>query len=103
MCSDVIYQCNNLAVRNEFLAELNLTAFEFIWNHKPDKVKRAVVIANYENGGIKMLDVFSFVDAQKVMWVKRLIKKDTGSWKIYPSYLFDKILGNLIKDLIRVI
>jgi hypothetical protein len=29
------------------------------------------------------------------MWVKRLLKKDDqGSWKVYPTYLFTKLLGN---------
>ena len=41
-----------------------------------------------------MLDVKSFIDAQKVMWVKRLLKKDQGSWKVYPTYLFSNLLGN---------
>jgi hypothetical protein len=92
--SKVIYQCNNLAVSKEFLKQLNRVAFQFIWNYKPEKVKRTVVIADYDKGGLKMLDVECFVDAQKVMWVKRLLKKDEGSWKIYPSYLLTRILGN---------
>jgi hypothetical protein len=58
-----------------------------------DKVKRTAVIADYEEGGLKMLDVESFVNAQKVMWVKRLLsKREEGSWKVYPQLLLSKIL-----------
>jgi hypothetical protein len=64
----IIYQCNNLAVPEDFLKELNKVAFQFIWGYKPEKVKRDTIIAGYEEGGLKMLDVESFVSAQKVMW-----------------------------------
>jgi hypothetical protein len=40
-----------------------------------------------------MMDVECFVDAQKIMWVKRLLKTEQGSWKVYPDFLLEKILG----------
>jgi hypothetical protein len=91
--SKVIYQCSNLAVPENIIAELNQIAFDFVWNYKPNKVKRTTVIADYNEGGLKMLDVECFINAQKVMWVKRLLaKNDEGSWKIYPQRLLAKIL-----------
>ena len=91
--SKVIYQCSNLAVPENIIAELNQIAFDFVWNYKPNKVKRTTIISDYEEGGLKMLDVECFINAQKVMWVKRLLaKNDEGSWKIYPQRLLSKIL-----------
>jgi hypothetical protein len=55
--SKVIYQCNNLAVSDDFIKELNQIAFDFIWHKKPDKVNRTTVISDYDKGGLKMLDV----------------------------------------------
>jgi hypothetical protein len=91
--SKVIYQCNNLAVPQDFLKELNTIAFNFVWGYKPEKVKRTTIIADYVDGGMKMLDVESFVNAQKVMWVKRLLKKKEGSWKVFPDLLLSNFLG----------
>ena len=91
--SKVIYQCNNLTVPDDFVKELEVLAFNFIWQYKKDKVKRTAVIADYDRGGLKMLDVPSFIEAQKVMWIKRLLKPSTGSWKAYPKYIFNKMLG----------
>ena len=91
--SKVIYQCSNLAVPDNIVKELTLIAFGFIWQHKPDKVKRNTVIAGYEEGGLKMLDVESVIQAQKVMWVKRLLANNNqGSWKFYPNLLLEKLL-----------
>jgi hypothetical protein len=91
--SKTIYQCNNLAVSEEFVKQLIQVAYNFIWQGKPEKVKRNTVIADYEHGGLRMLDIESFLEAQKVMWVKRLLKSDKGSWMVYPNYLLDTILG----------
>jgi exonuclease III len=90
----IIYQCNNLAVPSDFLKELNTIAFNFIWGYKPEKVKRDTIISAYEDGGLKMLDVESFVTAQKIMWVKRLLKSKEGSWKIIPDLILAEILGD---------
>jgi hypothetical protein len=91
--SKVIYQCSNLAVPENVIKELNQIAFNFVWHGKPDKVKRTTIIADYQEGGLKMLDVVSFINAQKVMWVKRLLAKtEEGSWKVYPKRLLSKLL-----------
>jgi hypothetical protein len=81
-------------VPDDFIKELDKLAFNFIWQYKQDKVKRTAIIADYDKGGLKMIDGPSFIKAQKIMWVKRLLKNGSGSWRAYPNYLFDKILGN---------
>jgi hypothetical protein len=68
-------------------------AFDFIWQGKPDKVKRNTIISTYEDGELRMLDVECFIDAQKIMWVKRILKDDSGSWKTYPNLLLNKLIG----------
>ena len=88
-----MYQCNNLVVPGDFIKQLIQVAYSFIWHDKPDKVKRNTVIADYEHGGLKMLDIECFLEAQKVIWVKRLLKSEEGSWNVYPKYLLDKMLG----------
>jgi hypothetical protein len=91
--SKVIYQCNNLTVPDDFIKDLNQLAFNFIWQYKKDKVKRTAIIADYDKGGLKMMDVPSFISAQKVMWVKRLLNTGGGSWRAYPKYILGKMLG----------
>jgi hypothetical protein len=71
-------------------------AFKFLWSNKPDKVKRKTIIANYEDGGLKMLDIKTFIKAQKIMWVKRLNKEGNASWKAYPQYTLNKLIGKNI-------
>ena len=47
--------------------------FSFLWDNKPDKIKRVTICQDYDNGGLKMLDIDSFEKALKVIWVKKLL------------------------------
>ena len=92
--SKVIYQCGVLAIPENYVKLLNDIAYGFIWNKKPDKIKRKTLISDYENGGLKMIDIGSFIKAQKAMWVKRIITQDQASWKALPDFFLQKLLGN---------
>jgi hypothetical protein len=91
--SKVIYQCGVMKSPEDFINNIIDTAYNFIWNYKPDKIKRNTLIAEYEKGGLKMLDIESFLKAQKAMWVKRLQTPDTASWKAAPSFYLKEFLG----------
>jgi hypothetical protein len=76
-----------------FIEHINDIAFKFLWSNKKDKIKRDTIISNYEDGGLKMLDIESFIKAQKVMWVKRLSTGEKASWKAVPYFYYDWLLG----------
>jgi hypothetical protein len=78
----------------EFIEYLNDLAYNFVWSNKPNKIKRLTLIADYEDGGLKMLDIPSFLKAQKAMWVKRLLSPDNASWKALPKLFMAGLLGN---------
>jgi hypothetical protein len=83
--SMVIYQCSILSCPDAFLECINKNVFDFLWNYKPDKIKRTAIIADYKDGGLKMLDIYSFVSAQKAMWAKRLMRPSEASWRAYEK------------------
>ena len=45
------------------IKEINDLLYKFLWDGKGDKIKRTVVINDYQEGGIKMLDIKSFNSA----------------------------------------
>ncbi len=55
--------------------------FQFLWDHKPDKISRNTIIQNYEDGGLKMIDIESSLNSLKVSWVKRLLYGKDAKWK----------------------
>jgi hypothetical protein len=91
--SKIIYQCGVITPPPDFIAEIKNLAYGFVWNHKPDKIKRETLIANYNKGGLKMLDLDSFIQAQKTMWVKRFLTTDDASWKAFLNLNLEDLLG----------
>ena len=73
----------------KILNELNKIFYDFLWNGKPDKIKRSVSKMKIDNGGIGMIDVNLFDKALKLTWVRRYFNSN-ASWKL----LFDETYPN---------
>ena len=56
-------------------------------------MKRKTIIADFNKGDLRMLDIATFISAQKAMWVKRLNQEGTASWKAYHTYILNNCLG----------
>ena len=60
----------------KFLYDLNLLLYNFLWDGKQFKIKRSGICQTYEAGGLKMLDVKSFLSALKISWLKHILCDD---------------------------
>ena len=81
----IISQINHLLIAlpnpdEKFLKELNNLMFKFIWNDKPDKIRRDISILNYDNGGIKILDIDNYINSLKSTWLRKYLCGN-GKWK----------------------
>ena len=77
------------------MIELERTCFNFIWGGKPDKIKRTTVINSVENGGLNMIHIKSFCEAQKISWIKKLLdSNNTSDWKRLLESQMEKFGGN---------
>ena len=73
------------------LNEVNNWFYTFLWNGKGDKVKRKVMINDYCDGGLKMIDLFSFNKSLKSTWIKKYLDtNNNGKWKLF----LDDVLKN---------
>ena len=79
------------------LDEINNTFYGFLWSGRRDKIKRDVMISDYKNGGLRMIDIKSFNKALKSTWVKKYLDRDNhGKWKL----LLDSEIHGLGGDVI---
>ena len=74
----------------EELKHLENILHKCIWASKRDPIKRSKTIQNYSHGGLRMLDLLSFVKSMKISWLKRL-------------RMTDSMWGNIITDKIPII
>ena len=65
------------------LKKLDTLFFRFLWDNKPDKIKRDVLCKSIEEGGLNMIDVFSFNKSLKLSWIKRLVSTESPWVKLF--------------------
>ena len=76
--------------------------FNFLWNSKTDRIKRDVIIQNFKDGGLKMVDIYSFKDSLKLTWIRRLYKSP-GKWQYLFRNKFNlELLSNYGNEYISV-
>jgi hypothetical protein len=108
--SKLTYLFVNLPDPNEvFLKELDNIFYRFLWNSKQCKVSKACICQPYENGGLRMLNVFAFLSSMKLSWLRRLsslsmLSLNDFTFNLYPG--LEKLAiygGEYVKTLKRTI
>ena len=72
--------------------EINTILYNFLWNGKPDQVKRVVAKNTFQKGGLDMIDFRLFDESLKISWLRR-VQESQSPWvkiakKAYP-FLFN--------------
>ena len=65
---------------HQFIKETNSLLSGYMRNQKPDKIKRSIIIQDFNKGGLRMLDLQCFIQSLKVTWMSRLFKSTSSSW-----------------------
>ena len=80
-----------------FLKELEKIFFDFLWSEKYSKLNRKCTYKPTLEGGLNMLNVYSFLSAMKINWVKRMLREDSSYKKfvvdLYPRFHNISYLG----------
>ena len=58
--SQLTYILAPLVTNHRIISEINDLFYSFLWNNKGDKIKRSVMINDYDKGGLKMVDITLF-------------------------------------------
>ena len=69
--------------------------YSFIWNGK-DKVKRNVLTATIENGGLNMLDIDSMVHTKRVLCLKKYLEDYPSPWKFFLDERLSSVGGKFV-------
>ena len=82
--------------KKEIIKVIRDAMFNFLWDGKPDKINRNIIIQDYSEGGLKMIEIDSYINSLKAKWIKRILDEENkGLWKeIYIKEL--KKVGNIL-------
>ena len=55
-----------------YIKKIEHMLYGFLWNNKPDRIRRTKIIQKLEFDGLQMVDLTSFINSLKMSWLKRL-------------------------------
>ena len=70
---------------------------EFLWGKNKSKIKHDTLCNDYENGGLKSVDIFSKIVSLQCSWIRRLYDENFHPWKVIPLYLIEMHFGKNFK------
>ena len=80
--------------RKDLRKEVDKITFDFIWNHKPSKIKKDYFYHKQKTaGGLDMKDFSLFDKALKLNWVKRPRSNSDAPWQHIPKSLLADVGG----------
>ena len=79
--TQLTYVLAPLVTNHRIISEINDLFYSFLWNNKGDKIKRSVMINDYDKGGLKMVDITLFNKSLKTNWIKKYLDCNRGKWK----------------------
>ena len=78
-------------VPDKYRKEIESKCFKFIWDGKPDTVKRNTMIGNFEMGGLNMIDIGSYFASLRASLVSRFVSGEMDNWKLIPYKTLDNL------------
>ena len=97
LASQLVYIMSPLPTSSEHLRDINNLLYQFLWDGKRDKIKRAEMINDYATGGLKMLDIQTFNRALKAKWIQKYLdSRNKGKWKLFLDFFLAKYNANLL-------
>ena len=78
-------------IPDNIVKSINTLIFQFVWQGKTDRIKRDLIIQDYDKGGLKMVEMEMVIKASKIMWIKEYLDPSIhAKWKANFEVLSNK-------------
>lgn len=91
LISRLTYPAYSLPLSAKNIKEVNTLIFNLIWKNK--HIKKADMIKNYEQGGIKAIDFETVNGVLKLSWLQSFLRCSEDIWFSLPRFIFKKLGG----------
>lgn len=100
MCSKLQYLANFIPIPNKIIRKIETIGYkELIWNGKPDKIKRSILINKIEEGGINACNLEAKIQAHLLNHISEIIKETDKLWAPLARYWMGFKLRKINKNL----
>ena len=91
----IMYRAGSICIDKEVVTEANRIIFDFIWKGK-DKVKRASLVGDIKDGGLKAPHLESIIKTHRIMLCQRLADEEPCNWKTILFHYLKQVGGKFI-------
>ena len=95
--SKIVYLSLLTNVPYNIVEELKKNQKNFLWNFTAPKIKHSTTRMDYQNGGLKNVDVFFKIISLQCSWFRRLFDNSFHQWKVIPLFFINKTFGEHFK------
>lgn len=94
LLSQLIYQMQSIGIPADVLRNINVKLYKFLWQRKFnnrkafEKVKRKIMESDYENGGVKMVNLIELQECFYIQWMAKLLHSNEKDWNAIPFWHF---------------
>ena len=92
-----LVQHQNNIYGSQFIRRPPNSKYRYWWYIDKYTPETKMLINSIEMGGLKLLDPFSFCNALKISWVKRILEKTPCKWKTLIDDQLSSVGGNIWK------
>ena len=91
--SKIIYLTLITSFSKQLIEEIRIIQKDFIWNNLTPKIKHETLCNNFEEGGLKNVDIDSKIASLQCSWAEQLYDDKFHEWKIIPFRLIKSTIG----------
>ena len=95
--SKIVYLAFLTVFPNSLIEELQKIQKKFIWHSSRPKVSHKTLCNNFENGGLKHVDISLNIISLQCSWLQKFCDENFHEWKIIPPHLINKYFGKSFK------
>ena len=67
--------------------------FKFLWKGTNKVTRLSTKINEYENGGLKMIDLEGLIKSLQLAWLKRIFQFNNGAWRSFLWFSLEPFGG----------
>ena len=95
--SKIVYLTFLTVIPNSLIEELQKIQKTLIWHFSHPKISHKTLCNNFENGGLKHVDISSKIISLQCSWLQKLCDENFHEWKITPPHFIIKYFGKSFK------
>ena len=91
--SKFVFLAQALPIPYEITTTIQRIQREFLWNSSNVKIKRETNCNDFQNGGLKNVDLTNKISSLQCSWFKKLNDQNSHDWKLIPMHFINNAFG----------